>query len=52
MENSENILAVVENGFNIDLNVPNEVEGAYLQFLNTDKESAASFLSIPFLYSF
>lgn len=47
MENSENILAVVENGFNIDLNVPNEVEGAYLQFLNTDKESAASFLSIP-----
>lgn len=47
MENSENVLAVVENGFNIDLNVPNEVEGAYLQFLNTDKESADSFLSIP-----
>ena len=46
MENDDNILAVVENGFNIDLNVPNNVEGAYLQFENEDGVSSDSFFSI------
>lgn len=46
MENDDNILAVVENGFNIDLNVPNNVEGAYLQFENEEGDSADSFFSI------
>ena len=46
MENDDNILAVVENGFNIDLNIPNSVEGAYLQFENEEGETADSFFSI------
>ena len=46
MENDDNILAVIENGFSIDLNVPNSVEGAYLQFENEEGESADSFFSI------
>ena len=46
MENDDNILAVVENGFNIDLDVPNSVEGAYLQFENSDGDVADSFFSI------
>lgn len=46
MENDDNILAVVENGFNIDLNIPSSVEGAYLQFENEDGDVADSFFSI------
>ena len=46
MENDDNVLAVVENGFNIDLNVPNNVEGAYLQFENEDGVSSDSFFLI------
>ena len=46
MENDDNILAVVENGFNIDLKIPDNVEGAYLQFENEDGVSSDSFFSI------
>lgn len=46
LENDDNIIAVVENGFNIDLNVPDNVEGAYLQFENEEGDSADSFFSI------
>lgn len=46
IENSDYLMAIIENGFNLDLSVPENVEGAYIQFKNDDGEPADSYFSV------
>ncbi len=46
VENSENLIAVVDNGFKLDLSVPDNIIGALVQFKNVDGDLADSYIQI------
>ena len=47
VSNKENLIAVVEQGFNLDLEVGEDVKGAYIEFKDADGNSSGSYLEIP-----
>ena len=46
VENADNLIAVVDNGFGLDLSVPDNTQGALIQFKNVDGDLADSYIQI------
>ncbi|NDB80796.1 hypothetical protein EB155_13130, partial [archaeon] len=46
VENSQNLIAVVDHGFGLDLSVPDNTDGALIQFKNQDGDLADSYIQI------